>query len=443
MKIKLTLKTIRKTDDDYNEEDFDTLVSTDDKLINHEFTEETNSILLLKIALSEKLNCFCDSIDLWYKPSEFDRIIELKDIDKISSLSFTNSLYETVIYYQCLTYPIAIVIDFKQNELHTIKLEMSITCSIIMLKYIIEHQLINNSYINRNNQKLYGVSIKTSNSSQNAINSDEELSNDLKLIDLIKQYKDCLKREYISENIILILMLVINDKTKQQIMNETFVSKQNEADETRMKNEYSNGLNLIYQCNNYQCKKDNSKFIQRKGYGKCNIIRETIMTACPQCQSSLFVELEDVGIVNGKWALKGLLNIQKPYSFEGEGITKIPNKIHLIPDLKISKNYSQLLINILPKKTNSKCSLISKNETLASFSDSINQILSKTQSFKEIGQIREKTHNNKSECKQIEEKEIQLQNDNSHIKLIQINTQNEEHEDGCCLLNNRFSCVIY
>lgn len=148
--------------------------------------------------------------------------------------------------------------------------------------------------------------------------------------------------------------------------------------------ECSDGLNMFVYCQNSQCVLYNEMYVRNLGYGCFDIIRETLRTKCPQCRSSSFSELRNIGMINSTWIYNGVINSTRESCFEGDGTTIINNRLYLLSEVKICNVFSKLLIKIKPHKSktdlNEKNTNFNKgdyNEDASSLFDSIPLVLDK------------------------------------------------------------------
>lgn len=270
--------------------------------------------------------------------------------DTNSSINSQQKNDYITLYYSLCLHKIKVSVDFYQMKIDKIYIKLSLNCTVLMLKNIINAKL--NRTLPVSSQKIYGLGlIKISEKTKKHGAKNTEFNNDLKLMDIVNCYENNTDDNY--SNYVLHLLLVRQLKNKLQMgLNFKFnyfknVSKINFNSDAPTHCECSDGLNLFSYCRNAECKLYNQLFVYVLGYGCYEVIRETFKIKCPYCQSSKDIEVKNIGLINSKWYYKGILNGQKQNIFEGDGIT-IDDQLYILQEAKLNNMIYRLYIEIKP-----------------------------------------------------------------------------------------------
>lgn len=333
---------------------------------NPQYQDRKASISDLVIIIANQKKISPDTLQLYLPLSSniHSPLKKLNDTDNLTTLltdpnciSTLNSWQKNdfiILYYSINNTKIKISVDFYQMKIEKIYIKLATTCSVLLLKHIINSKL--NQTLPVNSQKIFGLGlVKISEKTKKYGAKNKEFNDDLKLVDIINCYDNTVTTNQGTDysNFILRLLLVRKNNNKLQMgLNFKFnyfknVTKINFNEGAPKYCECSDGLNLFSYCRNPDCVLYNKLFVCILGYGCYEIIRETFKLKCPQCLSSKLIEVKNIGLINSKWYYKGILNGQKQNIFEGDGIT-IDDQLYILQEAKINIMIYKLYIEIKP-----------------------------------------------------------------------------------------------
>ena len=321
------------------------------------------SIASLKYTFSKSKKLNPDSLIL-YKLNKEKLFEEIPDYISLSNIikNGIDSIYE--LYYKICDKIIKITINFYQMNIEKIYLKLSSSCSIQMLKMIINEKL--NNSIDVDSQKIFGLYIIDINTKEKKImNQSKEINNKTIIKNIINSYFENKNSDFM---IYFLLSRNLNNKL-QMGLNFKFnylknISKIKFNENAPNHCECSDGINLFAYCRNSECSINNSLFIHILGYGIFDIMKEILKVYCPICNKKS--EVKNIGLINSKWFYKGKLNCPTQNCFEGDGIT-IDDQLYILKETKISSLLLKLIIEVKPhimKKNNSDSNLINDLEDI-------------------------------------------------------------------------------
>jgi hypothetical protein len=321
------------------------------------------SIASLKYTFSKSKKLNPDSLIL-YKLNKEKLYEEIPDYISLSNIIKNGIDYIYELYYKIYDKIIKITINFYQMNIEKIYLKLSSSCSIQMLKMIINEKL--NNTIDVESQKIFGLYIININTKEKKImNQSKEIHNKTIIKNIINSYFENKNSEFM---IYFLLSRNLNNKL-QMGLNFKFnylknISKIKFNENAPKYCECSDGINLFAYCRNKECSINNTLFIHILGYGIFDIMKEIIKVYCPICNKKS--EVKNIGLINSKWFYKGKLNCPKQNCFEGDGIT-IDDQLYILKESKISSLLLKLIIEVKPhimKKNNSDSNLINDLEDI-------------------------------------------------------------------------------
>ncbi len=264
---------------------------------------------------------------------------------------------------------VCIRIDFYQQNIEKIILNLEANCSIFLLKNIISNKL--KESINITQIKLFCIDIteieKEKNITTNIKNNDNNFPDWKNLNNIIEYFyqSDINNKSKFKYNIHFLLTIVNEYKMSEQIgLNFRFnylkeVNKISFNENAQKYRECSDGINLFYFCINQNCSLFNQYFVINIGYGIFNILKQINNVKCPKCNiDKEYIELKNIGIVNSKYYYKGILKTKnnKNSILEGDNTT-LDEKLYIFQEAKINSFLSELYIEakphfITPEKNN-------------------------------------------------------------------------------------------
>ena len=321
------------------------------------------SIASLKYTFSKSKKLNPDSLIL-YKLNKEKLYEEIPDYISLSNIIKNGIDYIYELYYKIYDKIIKITINFYQMNIEKIYLKLSSSCSIQMLKMIINEKL--NNSIDVDSQKIFGLYIIDINTKEKKImNQSKEINNKTIIKNIINSYFENKNSDFM---IYFLLSRNLNNKL-QMGLNFKFnylknISKIKFNENAPNHCECSDGINLFAYCRNSECSINNSLFIHILGYGIFDIMKEILKVYCPICNKKS--EVKNIGLINSKWFYKGKLNCPTQNCFEGDGIT-IDDQLYILKETKISSLLLKLIIEVKPhimKKNNSDSNLINDLEDI-------------------------------------------------------------------------------
>lgn len=266
---------------------------------------------------------------------------------------------QKVLYFKIGKEKQKIIIDIFQNQIEKLIFNISLNCSVYMLKHLINIKL--SSSIPLENFSIYGVGY-VDNSTYIRINQplNKALSNkvfhdEVLIQEIVKYYSidgnhSNRNRDMDRERTNSILNLILIKKTKDKcIMGLDFrfnymrnfikFTFDNNAPAYR---ETSDGLNLFVYCMNPHCEIAFDYYIVVKGYGHFDIMEEITGIKCPICYS-VKKDLRNIGFVKSKWKYKGLLKNKKDSRIEGDGLT-LDNLLYVFQEVLFMSQFHILII---------------------------------------------------------------------------------------------------
>lgn len=340
--------------------------------------ELNGKVITLKEAIALQLKVSLDSLQL-FKPSLPQ--IELYDGDALKTYFDLNEMDIPIMY--CINKAnVKVTIDFYQNNIEKLALKLPSTCSLLMVKQIINFKLLNEIPVSE--QKLYCIGLyDRTNQIKVNTNRNKQFEDSMNLTNIISTYMHSmanLSQRNISvqnENCIICFLLVRQINNKLQMgLNFKFnyfksLSKISFNANAPNHRECSDGINLFSYCRNSKCTLYNELFVVILGYGCFDILREANKVVCPKCSSSKeLIEVKNIGLINSKWNYKGILYAKKDNIFEGDGIT-IDDKLYILPEVNIINLMTKLIIESKPYKSNDSNS---NNQTDKKDNNSLNSI---------------------------------------------------------------------
>jgi hypothetical protein len=319
----------------------------DDKTDELELPEEKlNSFQIIEIKelLSNLYNHKLDTIFILNSNSNYF----FKDCDK----PFNNNLNEHTMnftYQIIINNNVKVCIDYFQNDIDKIYLDICTFSSIYMLKYIISKRL--------------GMDIKQQGlidiTTQKQLNDNHILQDILEGdIKSVKCHRDQLKFQ--------LYMKTPNKLTMGLDFSFTLLKNVKKIDfdtEAPSYREVTDGLSLFCICRNRKCKIYGDIFTKEFGYGTFYIIDEIHLTKCPICKCGN-VEAKNIGFVNCEWNYKGtLLRGSKTSAISGDGIT-VDNKLYVLNETNLSWQFENLEMSV--KKTRTKYKVYDNEEAVES-----------------------------------------------------------------------------
>ena len=321
------------------------------------------SIASLKYTFSKSKKLNPDSLIL-YKLNKEKLYEEIPDYISLSNIIKNGIDYIYELYYKIYDKIIKITINFYQMNIEKIYLKLSSSCSIQMLKMIINEKL--NNSIDVDSQKIFGLYIIDINTKEKKImNQSKEINNKTIIKNIINSYFENKNSDFM---IYFLLSRNLNNKL-QMGLNFKFnylknISKIKFNENAPNHCECSDGINLFAYCRNSECSINNSLFIHILGYGIFDIMKEILKVYCPICNKKS--EVKNIGLINSKWFYKGKLNCPTQNCFEGDGIT-IDDQLYILKETKISSLLLKLIIEVKPhimKKNNSDSNIINDLEDI-------------------------------------------------------------------------------
>ena len=270
-----------------------------------------------------------------------------------SNHSSSNHIHEikiTNLYYKICNYTQKVVIDIYKNKIEKIILNLSITCSVYMLKYIIYQKLKIKNIDFIKNHNIYGVGfIDTENIQFIKKAQTNKKFNDNNLIyDIMIYYMEPSRCKDKFLNLILIEnspdQCYIGLDFKFNIMRNFKKLDKYDNNAPSYRN-VSDGLNLFIYCLNKKCELYNNYFIVNVGYGNFDIFSTLNDIVCPLCNSKN-ISLRNLGMINSKWSYRGFLKSIKSSKINGDGITLDNGKLFVIKEIIFENHFFSLFFEV-------------------------------------------------------------------------------------------------
>lgn len=321
--------------------------------------EPNDKVIKLKEAIASQKKVSLDSLQM-FKPNLLTQ--ELYDGDLLKNYFDLNDFDIPIIY--CINKTnVKVTVDFYQNNIEKLSLKLASTCSLLMVKQIINTKLSNQIPVLE--QKLYCIGLyDRTNQIRVNTNRNKQFEDSMKVSNIISIYMNSManlsQREIPiqGENCIINFLLVRQINNKLQMgLNFKFnyfksLSKISFNSDAPNYRECSDGINLFSYCRNSKCSIYNELFVIILGYGCFDIIREANRALCPKCSSQREkLDVKNIGLINSKWNYKGILYAKKDNIFEGDGIT-IDDKLYILPEANIINLMTKLIIEAKPYKNN-------------------------------------------------------------------------------------------
>ena len=282
------------------------------------------------------------------------------------------------LYYKICNYNQKVIIDIYQNKIEKIIINISISCSVYMLKYLIFQKLKLKNLDLIKNHNIYGVGFLDQENIEyikKAQTNKKFNDNDL-IYDIMKYYMEPTNIEDKILNLILIEntpeQCYIGLDFKFNIM-RNFKKLQSYDNNAPSYRTVSDGLNLFIYCLNEKCSIFNNYFTINKGYGNFDIFQILNDIICPLCQFKTF-SLRNIGLINSKWSYKGFLKGVKNSKINGEGITLDNGKLYFIKEIIFENQFSVLFIEVEYYQISIPTFISGNNNNKNSFQSSIHNI---------------------------------------------------------------------
>ena len=282
------------------------------------------------------------------------------------------------LYYKICNYNQKVIIDIYQNKIEKIIINISISCSVYMLKYLIFQKLKLKNLDLIKNHNIYGVGFLDQENIEyikKAQTNKKFNDNDL-IYDIMKYYMEPTNIEDKILNLILIEntpeQCYIGLDFKFNIM-RNFKKLQSYDNNAPSYRTVSDGLNLFIYCLNEKCSIFNNYFTINKGYGNFDIFQILNDIICPLCQFKTF-SLRNIGLINSKWSYKGFLKGVKNSKINGDGITLDNGKLYLIKEIIFENQFTVLFIEVEYYQISIPTFTSGNNNNKNSFQSSIHNI---------------------------------------------------------------------
>ena len=282
------------------------------------------------------------------------------------------------LYYKICNYNQKVIIDIYQNKIEKIIINISISCSVYMLKYLIFQKLKLKNLDLIKNHNIYGVGFLDQENIEyikKAQTNKKFNDNDL-IYDIMKYYMEPTNIEDKILNLILIEntpeQCYIGLDFKFNIM-RNFKKLQSYDNNAPSYRTVSDGLNLFIYCLNEKCSIFNNYFTINKGYGNFDIFQILNDIICPLCQFKTF-SLRNIGLINSKWSYKGFLKGVKNSKINGDGITLDNGKLYLIKEIIFENQFTVLFIEVEYYQISIPTFISGNNNNKNSFQSSIHNI---------------------------------------------------------------------
>ena len=298
-------------------------------------------------------------------------IEECNDLDNINYLKlrlninyYPNLFYiitnnKNIQYFEISNQTVCIILDFYQQNIDKIILNLESNCSLFLLKNIISNKLKENFNISQ--IKLFCIDVTEIDEEKNETikikNNDNNFPDWKNMNDIIDYFYHCETTDIkkFKYNIHFLLTIINEYKMSEQIgLNFKFnylkeINKISFNENAPNYCECSDGINLFYFCINKDCNIFNKYFVVNIGYGNFNILKQINYVKCPKCNNSNYIELKNIGIINSKYYYQGILKTKnnKNSIIQGDNIT-LDEKLYIFKEAKINSFLSELYIEAKP-----------------------------------------------------------------------------------------------
>lgn len=325
-----------------------------------EYEEEFKNykICEIKSYFSQILGVKLDTLSLFSQDSQNFQIIN--DEDNLN-LYLDSNKKNAHLFYKICSSTIKINIEFYQMNIDKIIIEVSTSCSVYMIKYIINKKLKDKLQISE--QELYQIS-ESDLSEESRFN--KLLENKLIICDILflNENNYYSKTEKLKE---FKMLLMRKNQGKCSIgLDFSFtlmknINKLNFDEDAPSFREVSDGLNLFCYCKNKDCKIYNQIFVKNIGYGKFDMMKEISLTICIKCFDYRKVEVRNFGFVNCDWSYKGILNNKKSSFINGDGVT-IDHKLYVLNEINFNSCIDKLEFLVKEIAFTNKIKIIEENK---------------------------------------------------------------------------------
>ncbi len=282
------------------------------------------------------------------------------------------------LYYKICNYTQKVIIDIYQNKIEKIIINISISCSVYMLKYLIFQKLKLKNLDLIKNHNIYGVGFLDTENIQfiNKAQTNKKFNDNDLIYDIMKYY---MEPKNIKDKV---LNLILIENTPEQCyigldfkfnIMRNFKKLQNYDNNAPSYRTVSDGLNLFIYCLNEKCSIFNNYFTINKGYGSFDIFSILNDIICPLCNFKSF-SLRNLGLINSKWSYKGFLKGVKNSKINGEGITLDNGKLYFIKEIIFENQFSVLFIEVEYYQISIPTFTSGNNNNKNSFQSSIHNI---------------------------------------------------------------------
>ena len=273
------------------------------------------------------------------------RNTDLQNIKNSHSLQSTLNTPNNIIYYKLCNILQPIIIDIYQFKIDKINLNLPISCSIFMLKYLIFKNLHLNINELEKNFKIYGTGFSDKKGNVIKALTNRKFDENTLIFEICNYYN-------LNNNKILNLIMIEKSSNQCGIgLNFNFNCLKNFQISNNFENDKKNfrcvlnGLNLYIYCMNSSCKIFNKYFIINKAYGVFDIFPCLSQIICPFCYKKKII-LKNIGMINSKWNYKGYLKHSKISKINGDGLTILNNKLYKINEINFEEQFHSLLFEV-------------------------------------------------------------------------------------------------
>jgi hypothetical protein len=389
--------------------EFTYIKKEDEEKVTHNgiILKDCHRIVDLKLLLSMQNKFKIDSIELFTYPMNLDKIKRIYDDemleDFINNFNFSslilspnlkknqdsncsiinspkNSTPKTYyLYYKLDLKPIKVNLEYHQNNIDNLIYELTTSCQIYMLKYLINKKL-KELPINEQNITILGISDPDKPFDSNRSDNSEiknstpiEIKDRMTIDDIIKLLNDKNNINYKCLHLFLarkgeIKCTIGIDFSFALLKNLKKIEFENLAPSHR---EASDGINIFCYCKNSNCGLYNEMFIEPLGFGKFDIVREIESLTCPRCNYDKYIKAMNLGFIHCEWSYKGIMSNKNNSIITGDGFTT-DDKLYVMNEIDLIENIDGLEIYVKEIYHESKIgdNLTYNNETVSSFDDS-------------------------------------------------------------------------
>ena len=270
-----------------------------------------------------------------------------------SNHSSSNHIHEikiTNLYYKICNYTQKVIIDIYQNKIEKIIINISISCSVYMLKYLIFQKLKLKNLDLIKNHNIYGVGFLDQENIEyiKKAQTNKKFNDNNLIYDIMIYYMEPSRCKDKFLNLILIEnspdQCYIGLDFKFNIMRNFKKLDKYDNNAPSYRN-VSDGLNLFIYCLNKKCELYNNYFIVNVGYGNFDIFSTLNDIVCPLCNSKN-ISLRNLGMINSKWSYRGFLKSIKSSKINGDGITLDNGKLFVIKEIIFENHFFSLFFEV-------------------------------------------------------------------------------------------------